>query len=161
MALTLASAHLNDDDFLEAFHSCRVENSQFRHADHLRLAWIHLHRQPFEEALRQVRAGVQRFAAHHNAPYLYHETITVAWMRLLTTHHESTFEEFLAKSESRLGNDLLLRFWSPELLDTKEAGRHGYHQIVKPYRPWFRGDGLRIIISSYWGRESIGYIASR
>ena len=75
MALTLASAHLNDDDFLKArpgqvfAANCRLENSQFRHADHLRLAWIHLHRQPFEEALRQVRAGVQRFAAHHNAPY--------------------------------------------------------------------------------------------
>jgi hypothetical protein len=121
MALTLASAHLNDDDFLEAFHSCRLDNSQFRHADHLRLAWIHLHRQPFEEALRQVRAGVQAFAAHHNLPHLYHETITVAWMHLLSTHHESTFEEFLAKSESRLGKDLLFRFWSPELLDTREA----------------------------------------
>jgi len=121
MALTLASAHLNDDDFLEAFHTCRLDNSQFRHADHLRLAWIHLHRQTLEEALRQVRAGVQRFAAHHNVPHLYHETITVAWMYLLATHHESTFEEFLAKNESRLGKDLLFRFWSPELLDTREA----------------------------------------
>jgi hypothetical protein len=121
MALTLASAHLNDDDFLEAFHSCCLDNSQFRHADHLRLAWIHLHRRPFEEALRQVCAGVQGFAAHHNVPHFYHETITVAWMRLLATHHESTFEEFVAKNESRLGKDLLFRFWSPELLDTRAA----------------------------------------
>jgi len=121
MALTLASAHLNDDDFLEAFQSCRLDKSQFRHADHLRLAWIHLHRQPFEEALRQVRVDVLRFAVHHNVPHLYHETITVAWMRLLATHHEPTFDEFLAKSESRLTKDLLFRFWSPELLDSREA----------------------------------------
>jgi hypothetical protein len=42
-------------------------------------------------------------------------------MYLLATHHESTFEEFLAKNELRLGKDLLFRFWSPELLDTPEA----------------------------------------
>jgi len=125
MALTLASAHLDDNDFLEAFHACRLDSSQFRHADHLRLAWIHLHRQPFEEALRQVRNGVQRFAAHYNVPHLYHETITVAWVRLLATHHELTFEEFLAKNEPRLGKDLLFRFWSPELLNTREA-REGW-----------------------------------
>lgn len=121
MGLPFGSAHLNDNDFLEAFHSCRLANSQFRHADHLRLAWIHLHRQPFAEALQQVRTGVQRFAAHHNVPHLYHETITAAWMHLLATHHEASFEEFLAKNESRLGKDLLLRFWSPELLDSREA----------------------------------------
>src|SRR5262245_48961518 len=119
MALNLASAHLTDDEFLEAFHSCRLE--KFRHADHLRLAWIHLHRQPFEEALQQVRAGVQKFAAHNNVPQLYHETITVAWMRLLALHHEASFEEFLTINEPRLGKELLFRFWSPELLDSTQA----------------------------------------
>lgn len=121
MALTLASAHLNDDEFLEAFHSCRLENAQFRHADHLRLAWIHLRRRPFEEALQQVRAGIQKFAIHHGVPQLYHETITVAWMRLLATHHELSFETFLSENENRLNKDLLHRFWSPELLASDEA----------------------------------------
>src|SRR5579872_2786660 len=95
MPLTLASAHLGDDEFLEAFHSCRLKNSEFRHADHLRLAWLHLRREPFDVALANVRTGIQRFAAHHGAAHRYYDAVTVAWVRLVATHSEKTFEEFL------------------------------------------------------------------
>jgi hypothetical protein len=124
MSLALASAHLADDEFLEAFHSCRLKNSEFRHADHLRLAWLHVHRAPFEAALSSVRTGIQRFAAHHQAPHLYHETVTTAWVHLLATHHENTFEEFLRQNEHRLTKDLLHQFWTPELLASDEARRN-------------------------------------
>ena len=121
MALVLASAHLSDEDFLAAFHSCTLQNSQFHHADHLRLAWLHLHRQPFERALESVRSGIQRFALHHGAPGLYHETITSAWVRLLATHHELTFDEFLLRNRDRLSKDLLHAYWSKPLLDSSRA----------------------------------------
>lgn len=121
MPLVLASAHLSDKEFLEAFHSCRLLNSEFHHADHLRLAWLHLHREPFETALAKVRAGVRNFAAHHGAAQLYHETITTAWVRLLATHRENSFDAFLRENEARLSSGLLHRFWSPELLAGQEA----------------------------------------
>src|SRR5438445_12686959 len=79
MPLALASAHLNDEEFLAAFHGCRLKTSEFRHADHLRLAWLHLHREPLEMALANVRVGIQKFAQQHNATGLYHEPITTAW----------------------------------------------------------------------------------
>jgi hypothetical protein len=47
----LATADLGDEEFLEAFHSCRLRTSEFRHADHLRPAWLHLAREPFDTAL--------------------------------------------------------------------------------------------------------------
>jgi hypothetical protein len=119
--LVLASAHLSDEEFLQAFHSCRLLNSEFHHADHLRLAWLHLHREPAEVALAKVRAGIQKFAAHHGATQLYHETITTAWVRLLGTHHEGSFDEFLRENEARLSKELLHRFWSPEVLAGEEA----------------------------------------
>ena len=121
MPLVLASAHLSDDEFLAAFHSCRLPNSGFRHADHLRLAWLHLHRSPLAKALDSVRTGIQNFAAHHGATQLYHETVTTAWIRLLALHHESSFDEFLTVNEPRLTKDLLHRFWTPELLASDEA----------------------------------------
>ena len=121
MALVLASAHLSDEEFLEAFHSCQLLNSEFHHGDHLRLAWLHLHREPIESALISVRAGIQKFAAHHGATQLYHETITTAWVRLLATHHEHSFEDFLRENEARLSVGLLHRFWTPELLAGQEA----------------------------------------
>ena len=121
MPLVLASAHLSDEEFLEAFHSCRLLNSEFHHADHLRLAWLHLHREPFETALAKVRAGIQNFAAHNGAAQLYHETITTAWVRLLATHRENSFDEFLRLNETQLSGGLLHRFWTPEVLAGQEA----------------------------------------
>jgi hypothetical protein len=119
--LVLATAHLGDDQFLEAFHSCSLRTSEFRHADHLRLAWLHLEREPFDTALERVRCGIQAFAKHHNLSGLYHETITTAWMHLLATHSESSFEEFLTANESRLSSNLLHCFWTPERLASRDA----------------------------------------
>src|SRR5271154_3162798 len=121
MAPVLASAHLEDDEFLAAFHSCRLTTSEFCNADHFRLAWLHLHREPLETALANVRAGIQAFAAHYGASAKYHETITIAWVRLLATHREATFGEFLTANSSRLNLDLLHRFWTPELLAGDQA----------------------------------------
>jgi hypothetical protein len=123
--LVLATAHLTDDEFLEAFHSCRLKTSEFRHADHLRLAWLHLAREPFETALDHVRRGIQVFAKHHNFSGLYHETITTAWVHLLASHRENSFDEFLAVNESRLTANLLHHFWTPEILAGREA-RNGW-----------------------------------
>jgi hypothetical protein len=119
--LVLATAHLGDDEFLEAFHSCRIPTSAFRHGDHLRLAWLHLAREPFATALHSVRSGIQAFAKHHNLSGLYHETITTAWVHLLATHEENSFAEFLTVNESRLSFDLLHLFWTPEILAGGEA----------------------------------------
>ena len=121
MALVLASAHLSDEEFLKAFHACTLPNSQFRHADHLRLAWLHLHRSGLPEALELVCKGLRRFAEHHRAGQLYHETITTAWVRLIATHHEATFEEFLHENAARLTVPLLHRFWTPDLLMSETA----------------------------------------
>lgn len=121
MPLVPATAHLGDDEFLQAFHSCRLSTSEFRHADHLRLAWLHLHQEPLEDALTRVRAGIQAFAAHHGLGNLYHETITTAWVRLLATHTENSFDEFLKTNESKLNPALLHCFWTPELLASQEA----------------------------------------
>ena len=126
----LASAHLSDEEFLEAFHSCRLLTSEFHHADHLRLAWLHLEREPIETALAHVRAGIQKFAAHYGAAHLYHETLTTAWVRLLATHHENSFAEFLRENEAQLSSGLLHRFWSPEVL----AGKDARAQWVAPDR---------------------------
>lgn len=123
MALVLASAHLSDEEFLKAFHACTLPNLQFRHADHLRLAWLHVHRSGLREALKLVREGIRHFAEHHGAGQLYHETITTAWVRLIATHHEATFDEFLRENDSRLTSALLHRFWTPELLASETARR--------------------------------------
>src|ERR1700694_5876194 len=107
MAIVVASAEVGDDEFLEAFTGCELPASSFRHGDHLRLAWLLLHRKPFDEALKLVREGIQKYAAHLAVRHLYHETVTTAWVRLLATHHEVSFTEFITNNEHRLNLTLL------------------------------------------------------
>ena len=49
---------------------------------------------PFDEALTLIREGLQRFAAHHGASQIYHETLTIAWVKLLATHQERASTSF-------------------------------------------------------------------
>lgn len=121
MPLVIGSAELADDEFLAAFHACTLDPTLFRHGDHLRLAWLYVHRGPLEEAVLRVRTEIKAFAASHGASQKFHETMTEAWVRLIATHSESSFENFIKENESRLNGALLHRFWSPEVLASDEA----------------------------------------
>ena len=121
--VAFASQDLTDDEFLTAFHSCQLPKAQFHNLDHFRLAWLHLHRESLPEAETHIREGIQAFACHLGATAKYHETITIAWLRLLATHREPTFEEFILQNEAKLNLDTLHHFWSPKLLASEKARR--------------------------------------
>ena len=121
--MILASADLSDEEFLAALDSGELKPSQFRHADHLRLAWLYLHQRPLERAELLVRSAIKRIAERHAVSHLYNETVTIAWVRLISTHCEPSFADFLRENESRLNLQLLHRFWTPELLTSDRAKR--------------------------------------
>jgi hypothetical protein len=136
MPVTVASAALTDDEFLTAFDSCTLPNTSFRHGDHLRFAWLQLHRHSFEEGLNLVHSGIRKFAEYNGMPYLFHDTITTAWVRLLATHHEASFTEFIALNDHRLTASLLHRFWTPAVLES-DAARRGWVPPDKAPLPEF------------------------
>lgn len=121
----MASTQLSDAEFVEAVEGCELPLAAFRHGDHLRLAWWYLHDQPFERALESVRKAIMRLAEHNGLGHIFHETRTIAWVRLLNTHGESTFEEFIALNDGRLCSDLLNEFWTPASLQS-DAARMGW-----------------------------------
>jgi hypothetical protein len=123
MPLELGSSALSDTEFLAAFQTCSLPPACFRHTDHLRLAWLHLHQHPLKTAIDNVRNGIRAYAMHQGRPEFYHETITVGWTCLIASHDEPTFDEFLRLNEHRLNAQLLHRFWSPELLQSETAKR--------------------------------------
>jgi hypothetical protein len=125
MSVTVASTGLNDEDFLAALDSCTLPLASFRHGDHLRLAWLQLHKHEPDEALALIRSGILKFAAHNGVPHIFHETITTAWVKLLATHQETSFAEFINVNSHRLNGALLHRFWTPSLLDS-DAARQGW-----------------------------------
>ena len=103
---------MNDAEFVAAFEACTIANTDFHHADHIRLAWIYLREHPLLAAIDRFSSSLRRFAAHHGVPGLYHETIT--WAYLLLIHErmngESAFDDFRAANPD-------LFTWKPSVLD--------------------------------------------
>lgn len=103
---------MDDNEFLKAFEACSLSGDEFHHSDHLRVAWLYLCSLPLLVAIERFRECLQRFARHHGAPGLYHETIT--WAYLLLIHErmngEASFEIFRAANPD-------LFSWKPSILD--------------------------------------------
>lgn len=119
------AAPLTDQEFVEAFETCRLPIEQFHHRDHLRLAWIYLRRLGVPAAAVRLGESIRRYAAHHGKPEKYHETVTVAWLRLLAGSANrsgaSSFEELLAASPDLLDKNTLQQYYSPKLLAFESA----------------------------------------
>jgi hypothetical protein len=121
---------MNDRDFVAAFEACAIAGTDFHHADHVRLAWIYLREHPLIEAIERFTTSLQRFAAHHGVPGLYHETIT--WAYLLLIHERMQRDGAPANWESfrETNGDLfdrkppiLERYYSMETLRSDIARR--------------------------------------
>jgi hypothetical protein len=121
-----------DDEFVSEFEACSYPSGQFRHADHVRLAWIYLRRYGMARAEQRIARGIQNFAASLGHPEKYHDTITRAWLRLVFTAWRQTpriesFDEFAAQHAWLLEQDSLAAFYSRELL-ASDAARKCWHE---------------------------------
>jgi hypothetical protein len=116
----------SDDEFLHAFFGLTLANPEFRHRDHLWLAWLAVRRHGGKVAEEVVTAGIRRFADHNSHGPLYHDTMTRFWVRLVD-HAVSDrpeivdFDEFLAAYPLLLDKNTPLRHWSREAMFGSEA----------------------------------------
>src|SRR5262249_25885111 len=117
---------MTDSEFVEAFESCRLPSESFHHRGHLRLAWIYLERCGPGQAAERISELIRRYAAFHGQLGKYHMTVTAAWLRLLQhavacAPTAASFEELLAASPELLDKNTLLRYYSPETLQSEAA----------------------------------------
>jgi hypothetical protein len=74
---------------LATFESAAIPLADFNHRAHLTVAYLYLRAHPLEEATRRMKAGIRNFNAAHKVESTptsgYHETLTVAWMRVLAS----------------------------------------------------------------------------
>jgi hypothetical protein len=103
---------MNDREFIAAFEACEIANSEFHHADHIRLAWLYLREFALLDAIERFTASLRRFAAHHGKAERYHETVTWAYMLLIHERmvERSSFEDFRAANPD-------LFSWKPSILE--------------------------------------------
>jgi hypothetical protein len=72
---------MSDAEFLASFESLEIPGSDFRHRDHVRLAWIYLHDSDFAAGAARFCENFGKFVRHIGAESKYNETIT--WFYLV------------------------------------------------------------------------------
>src|SRR5262245_4684302 len=114
------------DELIEAFERCTITGAQFRHRDHVKVAWTYLAREPLGSALPRFCANLRRFARANNAEHIYHETITWAFMVLINERLErmgrgGSWEEFEAANPDLFERTCLLRYYGEDTLQSALA----------------------------------------
>lgn len=99
----------------------------FGHREHLLLAWKYLRLGDLETAQHWMCQAIRHISTSHGTPDKYHETLTVAWTRIVAAHTQasgrSTFDEFLIDYPDLLDRHLPERHYSKELLWSEHARR--------------------------------------
>jgi uncharacterized glyoxalase superfamily protein PhnB len=120
---------LSDAEFLQQFDAGTLDPASFDHEAHFRAAWLCLRVAPFRDAVGRLRRGLKRLAIAAGQPQRYHETITVAYARLIHRQMRflgpTTWEEFRARSGDLFAPDLgaLRALYAQDVLDAPEARR--------------------------------------
>ena len=119
-------------EVVRRFESCELPPAEFNHREHLLVALCYLLRAGDAEALARLRAGIGRYAAAHGVnPSLYHETVTVFWLKRVRA--------YLRRADAGLGlagmtnalaeecgnSRLIFDYYSKGLIDS-EAARRGW-----------------------------------
>jgi hypothetical protein len=114
-------------EVVRRFESCEFAPDEFKHRRHLAVALAYLLDSPYQVALERMRRGLHRFVAHHELSGVYHETLTVFWLRRVLSFVERADR---ARGLARLANELsdacadprvVFDYYSKERLESDEA----------------------------------------
>ena len=113
---------MNDHEFIRRFES--DEPDDLAHRDHIRVAFAYARRGGVAGAIEGAR-GIRRFAEARGAFGKYHDTMTVAWARvvgrLAVDSAPLPFAEFLDAHPELMRRDLLSAHYSKGLLLSERA----------------------------------------
>ena len=133
---------MTDAEFLADFLADRLDSANFRHAEHVRAAFLLLAAQPLSEAIPRYAAALRKIAARAGVPDKYHETITVAFLAAISDR----MSRLAAKDwpSFRAGNpDLMSKAWVSRLYTSEE--------LAEPAaRRWYREPLARRLRQRAW-----------
>lgn len=131
----------NDEEFEEVvrkFESCEYAPDDFKHRLHLTVALAYLLDSTYAEALERMRRSLHRFTKHHGLKGVYHETLTVFWVRRVLAYVEqSDRARGLASLANELNNTcadsrLVFDYYTKERLDSDKARAYWLDSDLKP-----------------------------
>jgi len=93
---------MDDTTLLARFESLELAPGEFRHREHIRVAFAMLRGAEFGEAALRFRTGLKRFATAAGVPGKYDETLTWAYLALVARcMAERDYPSSLAMLEAR------------------------------------------------------------
>ncbi|MGI9412757.1 MAG: hypothetical protein ACR2PM_03770 [Hyphomicrobiales bacterium] len=115
----------NYADMTRSFEAQDLDNSAFRHLDHIGVAYEMLRRYDFIEASARYADNIRALAAKAGAPGKFNATITLAFMsliaeRMATTDHAG-YDDFIAKNGDLRSKNVLEKWYSPARLSSELA----------------------------------------
>jgi len=120
------------------FEACEFAPDEFKHRLHLTVALVYLLDSPYAEALERMRRGLHSFIRHHGLSGVYHETLTVFWMRrVLAFVEQSDRTRGLAQLANELkdacsDSRLVFDYYTKERLESDKARRYWLDSDLKP-----------------------------
>jgi hypothetical protein len=131
----------NEEEVLEVvrrFESCGYAPDEFKHRLHLTVALVYLLEAPYHVALERMRQGLGRFVRHHGLSGVYHETLTVFWMRrVLAFAERADRARPLAELANELSDDcanprLVFDYYTKERIESDRARAYWLDSDLKP-----------------------------
>jgi hypothetical protein len=126
-----ATLHRTDaevEELVRRFESGQLSPDDFNHRAHLTVALLYSLRLPEAEAQARMRSGILNFLARHGLDSgIYHETITLFWMRrvhalTVGAAHPGTLCGLANELMRTCGDPRLIHaYYSRELLDSHAA----------------------------------------
>jgi hypothetical protein len=131
-----------DEEVLEVvrrFESCELPTADFNHREHLLVALCYLLRMDDADALARIRSNIGGYAAAHGVnPSLYHETVTVFWLKRVRAYLGRARDGLtLAAMTNALAAEcgssrLIFDYYSKDLIDSELGRREWVEPDLKP-----------------------------
>jgi hypothetical protein len=117
---------------------------EFRHRQHINLAFYAVRRYGMPEAVGMICGWIQQIAAYERAPQKYHHTVSRAWVELVAHHMAAEpgcadFDVFAERNAALLDKRLLGRHYRSSTLAAGPA-RHGWVEPDLLPFPWSAQD---------------------
>ena len=113
---------------------------QFRHRQHVNLAFVAVKRYGMPEATAKICTWIRHIAAYERAPQKYHHTVSRAWVEIVAHHVETDpdgadFDAFAGRHPALLDKRLLGRHYRSATLAAEPARRGWVEPDLLPF-PW-------------------------
>ncbi len=116
---------------------------QFRHRQHINLAYYAVRRYGMPDAIGTICAWIRQIAAYERAPQKFHHTVSRAWVEAVAHHVAedpecNDFEVFAARNPALLDKRLLSRHYRSATLAAPAARSGWVEPDLAPF-PWSAG----------------------